>query len=104
MLTDRNLDIVELGHRKHRAHFNGTDETGGVQTAAALRHRLFPMICIGETLEDRKARHMRETQVRGTLDGAAGNANDPAGLRVGLGDRRERYFGHRTLCRCAAPI
>ena len=76
MLVDCGLDLVELGHSERRAHFGETDETVGLKTRAALRHGLTPLVCIGETLEDReagKARDVLETQVRaalGTLDPA----------------------------------
>jgi len=70
MLRDCNLDIVELGHSERREHFGETDETVGLKTEAAVRHGLTPLICIGETLEQReggRARQVLETQVRGAL-------------------------------------
>ena len=70
MLRDCNLDMVELGHSERRAHFGETDETVGLKTAAAVRHGLIPLICIGETLAEReagRARQVLETQVRGAL-------------------------------------
>lgn len=70
MLTDCNLDIVELGHSERREHFGETDETVGLKTEAAVRHGLIPLICIGETLaerEDGRAQEVLETQVRGAL-------------------------------------
>ena len=54
MLKDCNLDIVELGHSERREHFGETDETVGLKTEAAVRHGLIPLICIGETLEERE--------------------------------------------------
>ena len=70
MLTDCGLDIVELGHSERRAHFGETDESVGLKTEAAVRHGLIPLICIGETLEEREAGRAQEvlaTQVRGAL-------------------------------------
>lgn len=55
MLKDCNLDLVELGHSERREFFNETDETVGLKTAAAVRHGLIPLICIGETLAQREA-------------------------------------------------
>jgi len=75
MLTDCGLDMVELGHSERRAHFGETDRTVGLKTAAAVRHGLIPLICIGETLAEReagRAREVLETQVRGALAGVAG--------------------------------
>lgn len=70
MLTDCGLDIVELGHSERRAHFGETDATVGLKTEAAVRHGLIPLICIGETLDDRESGRAQEVlaaQVRGAL-------------------------------------
>ncbi|MBL8582397.1 MAG: triose-phosphate isomerase [Rhizobiaceae bacterium] len=55
MLKDCGLDMVELGHSERREHFGETDRTVGLKTAAALRHGLVPLVCVGETLADREA-------------------------------------------------
>lgn len=47
MLTDAGLDLVVLGHPERRAHFAETDETVGRKVAAAVRHGLVPLICLG---------------------------------------------------------
>lgn len=70
MLTDCGLDLVELGHSERREHFGETDETVGLKTESAVRHGLTPLICVGETLEEReagRAQEVLETQVRGAL-------------------------------------
>lgn len=70
MLKDCNLDLVELGHSERREHFGETDETVGLKAEAAVRHGLVPLICIGETLDDRESGHATEVlakQVRGAL-------------------------------------
>ena len=70
MLADCGLDLVELGHSERREHFGETDETVGRKVAAALRHNLTPLICIGETLAERqegRAQEVLEAQVRGAL-------------------------------------
>lgn len=70
MLTDCGLDIVELGHSERREHFGETDETVGLKTEAAIRHGLIPLICIGETLDQRESGRAQEVlaaQVRGAL-------------------------------------
>ncbi len=80
MLRDCNLDLVELGHSERRAHFGETDETVGLKVEAAVRHGLIPLICIGETLDERqagRAREVLEGQVRGAL-GRLGGAQRQA--------------------------
>lgn len=75
MLKDCGLDLVELGHSERREHFGETDETVGLKTAAAVRHGLVPLICIGETLADResgRAADVLARQVRGALARLAG--------------------------------
>lgn len=54
LLKDCNLDIVELGHSERREHFGETDRAVGLKTAAAVKHGLIPLVCIGETLAERE--------------------------------------------------
>ncbi len=71
MLVDCGLDMVELGHSERREHFGETDRTVGLKTAAALRHRLVPLVCVGETLAERDAGRAEEVlraQVLGALE------------------------------------
>ena len=71
MLTECNLDVVEIGHSERREFFNETNESVGLKVAAAVRHRLTPIICIGESLEIREAGQADEflaRQVHAALD------------------------------------
>ena len=77
MLNDCGLDLVELGHSERREHFGETDATVGLKTAAAVRHGLIPLVCVGETLAEREAGRADEVltaQVLGALQGLAGDA------------------------------
>lgn len=77
MLKDCNLDVVELGHSERREHFGETDRTVGLKTAAAVRHGLVPLICIGETLAEREAGEadaVLKRQVEGALSLLEGEA------------------------------
>lgn len=74
MLKDCGADLVELGHSERRTHFGETDETVGLKTAAAMRHGITPLICIGETLAERDAgaaEAVLERQVRAALEPVA---------------------------------
>ena len=53
MLTDCQVDLVELGHSERRSYFGETDEAVGLKTEAAVHSGLLPLICVGETKEDR---------------------------------------------------
>ncbi|KQT52003.1 triosephosphate isomerase [Aureimonas sp. Leaf454] len=71
MLKDCAADIVELGHSERRAHFGETDETVGLKTEAAVRHGLIPLICIGESAEDKATGRADEVLAR-EVEGALG--------------------------------
>jgi L-erythrulose 1-phosphate isomerase len=49
MLKDCGAQIVEIGHSERRTHFGETDEMVALKTAAAIRHGLIPLVCIGDT-------------------------------------------------------
>lgn len=80
MLRDCRADVVEIGHSERREFFAETNETVGLKAAAAIRHGLVPVICIGESLETRNAGGadaFLAEQVRGALahlNGAARQA------------------------------
>lgn len=79
MLTDCGLDLVELGHSERRAHFGETDDTVGLKVEAAVRHGLIPLICIGETADEKaagRAGEVLERQVRGALSRLEGEARN----------------------------
>ncbi|WP_283176464.1 triose-phosphate isomerase [Gemmobacter sp. 24YEA27] len=66
MLKDAGLDMVELGHSERREMFGETDEGVGLKTESAIRHGLVPLICIGETLEDRNSGRASEVLAKQT--------------------------------------
>jgi triosephosphate isomerase (TIM) len=51
---------VIIGHSERRQYFNETDETVNKKLATALKHKLVPIVCIGEVLADREAGHTDE--------------------------------------------
>ena len=64
---------VILGHSERRAYFGETDETINRKFRAALTHKLRPIVCVGETLEENEAGIAAEVvsrQVRDCLEGA----------------------------------
>ncbi|MDD4735980.1 MAG: triose-phosphate isomerase [Kiritimatiellae bacterium] len=70
MLRDVMCNYVILGHSERRAYFGETDEMVNRKAKAALAMNLKPIICVGETLEEREAdktKQVVETQVRGSL-------------------------------------
>jgi triosephosphate isomerase len=55
MLKDAGCAYVVVGHSERRQFFSETDATVNKRIRAALRHGLTPILCIGESLEEREA-------------------------------------------------
>lgn len=55
MLADFACRLVLVGHSERRQFFGEDDATVGRKLAAALRHGLTPVLCLGETLAERDA-------------------------------------------------
>lgn len=55
MLKDLGVTHVIIGHSERREYFNETDETVNKKVQAAFVHDLTPIVCVGETLEQREA-------------------------------------------------
>ncbi|MBS3681800.1 triose-phosphate isomerase [Ornithinibacillus massiliensis] len=72
MLKDLGVSHVVIGHSERREYFAETDETVNKKTHAAFNHGLTPIVCVGETLEQREANEtmsLVETQVKKALEG-----------------------------------
>lgn len=68
------VEYAIIGHSERRALFGESDEAVNRRTAAALRHGLRPIVCVGETLDQRKAGAtgaVLERQVKEALGGLA---------------------------------
>ena len=78
MLADAGARLVILGHSERRAGYRESDDVVGRKVSAALRAGLEPIVCVGETLEQRQAGealNVVRSQVRGSLpDQLAGTA------------------------------
>ncbi len=55
MLVDLGVDYVIIGHSERRAYNNETDETVNKKIVKALSKGLIPIVCVGESLEEREA-------------------------------------------------
>ncbi len=72
MLREIGCKYVVLGHSERRQYFGETDEAVNKKVKAALKHGLIPIVCVGETLEEREAGITEKvigTQVKGALTG-----------------------------------
>ena len=59
MLVDIGVEYVIIGHSERRTYFNETDETVNLKVKAALAHDLIPIMCCGETLQQREQGEMQ---------------------------------------------
>jgi triosephosphate isomerase len=72
MLKDVGCTHVIIGHSERRKYFGESDETVNRKTRAALREGLVPIMCIGESLEQRErgeTLQIIEGQVKNGLQG-----------------------------------
>jgi triosephosphate isomerase len=72
MLSSAGCTGVLIGHSERRQYFGETDETVARKVQRALAASLQPVICVGETLEERKAGQTSEVverQTRAALEG-----------------------------------
>ncbi len=54
MLKETGVEYVVVGHSERRQYFGETDQTVNLRSLAALKAGLKPIICVGETLEQRE--------------------------------------------------
>ena len=70
MLKDLGVEYVILGHSERREYYHETDEIINEKVKSALAHDLKPILCFGETLEEREAgttNDVVKTQITGGL-------------------------------------
>ncbi len=70
MAADAGATLAEIGHSERRTHFGETDATVALKVAAALRHGLVPLVCVGDTREEYDAGHTAQAldrQVRAAV-------------------------------------
>lgn len=72
MLKDVGCAYVILGHSERRAIFGESDELVGEKVRAAYTHGLIPILCVGETLQEREAGQTDAVNRRQLLAGVAG--------------------------------
>ncbi|OGC24164.1 triose-phosphate isomerase [candidate division WOR-1 bacterium RIFOXYC2_FULL_37_10] len=71
MIRGAGASYVIIGHSERRQYFGETNETVNKKLIAALSHGLVPIVCIGETLEEResdKTFDVIKTQIKGALN------------------------------------
>jgi len=72
----KKLDVkyVLIGHSERRSYHSESDETVQAKVAAAFKHGLIPVICVGETLEELEAEGASAVPVRQILAALSGDS------------------------------
>jgi triosephosphate isomerase (TIM) len=77
-LSKLDCGYVIIGHSERRQYHGETDEVVAAKVQAALRHGLVPVICVGETLEQREESGptaVSVAQLQAALEGVASDAD-----------------------------
>lgn len=82
MLTEIDVSYVIIGHSERRQYFNETDETVNKKVHAAFAHQLNPIVCVGETLEQREAGETKDHVANQVEKALAGLTADQIGKTV----------------------
>jgi len=75
MVREAGAEYVLVGHSERRQYFGETDQAVNRKTIAALGADLIPIVCIGETLEQRERNETMDVldrQIKEGLDGLTG--------------------------------
>ncbi len=103
MLTEIGVDYVIVGHSERRQYFGETDETANLRLKAAQQYRLKPILCVGETKEQRDAGETENviiSQLKKDLVGVDQNnlviAYEPI-WAIGTGDTCECKEANRVI-------
>ena len=69
MLVELGVEYVIIGHSERRQYFGETDASVNARTKAALAAGLIPIVCVGETLDQRE-KNRTKAVVRKQINGA----------------------------------
>ncbi|MBZ2174174.1 triose-phosphate isomerase [Schnuerera sp. xch1] len=69
MLKEIGVDYCIIGHSERRKYFNEIDETVNKKIESALNNNIKPIVCVGETLEERESGREEEIVGRQILKG-----------------------------------
>jgi len=81
MLNEIKVDYVIIGHSERRQYFNETDEFVNKKLKSAIKFKIKPILCVGETLEQRELGN-EKTTVENQIKNAFKGINDEDAANV----------------------
>ena len=75
MLKEIGVEYVIIGHSERRQYFGETDASVNARTKQALANGLKPIVCVGETLDEREKNKTNRVLKRQIVEGLAGIEN-----------------------------
>ena len=97
MLKEVGAEYVIIGHSERRQYFGETDKSVNMRLVQALKNELKPIVCVGETLDERnggKTEIVLRTQLEGGLEGLT--ADDMK--NVGTGKHHHQVY-QKNACK-----
>jgi len=103
MLTEIGVDYVIVGHSERRQYFGETDETVNLRLRAAQKYGITPILCVGETKQQRDAGETEAIIINQLKNGLVGVdqtklvvAYEPI-WAIGTGDTCESSEANRVI-------
>lgn len=81
MLVELGVEYVIIGHSERRQYFGETDATVNQRTIAALNAGLKPIVCVGETLDQRQ-KNRTKSVIKKQVVGAFANIDEEAAKNI----------------------
>ncbi len=78
MLRDNNIDFCLVGHSERRQYFAETNNNVNIKSSNLIEENIIPVICIGETLEQKEKNLTEEilsTQIKDSIPNLANHQN-----------------------------
>ena len=82
MVREAGAEYIIIGHSERRQYFGETDATVSRKLHAALNAKLIPIVCIGETLDERERNETLAVLDRQIKDGFDGITGEQVGALV----------------------